>query len=166
MEEPITMLELIELYMNYRESRKGKVMSAVLEKLNTIAKILLKRHDINFCSKQDTKHLKFQCGFSEEVLIANYHWNNYIHLGFEEVEQFVLFMGASEIESFMAKNYETCIACKNLKDHVSSILDYCIEHYNNNPYIIDYKERLSHAQECIHICRNLWDKKLLNLKAH
>jgi hypothetical protein len=64
-------------------------MRGVLQKLDLIAKILLKRHDINCCSEQDTKHLKFQCGFSEEVLIANYHWNNYIHLGFEEVEQFV-----------------------------------------------------------------------------
>ena len=150
MEELITITELIELYKNYIESRKGKVMSAVLEKLNTIAKILLKRHDINCCSKQDTKHLKFQCGFSEEVLIMNYNWNNYIQLGFEEVEQFILFMGAFEIESFMAKNYETCFACKDLKDYVSSILDFCIEHYSDNPYIIDYKERLIDAQECTH----------------
>ena len=72
MGEPTTYLELIELYNNYRESRTGKVMSDMIEKLNTIAKILLKRHDINCCSKKDTKHLKFQCGFSEEVLISNY----------------------------------------------------------------------------------------------
>ena len=82
--------------------------------------------------------------------MMNYHWNNYIHLGFEEVEQFVLFMGASEIESFMSKNYETCVACRDLKGMVSSILDYCIENFSNNCYIINYKERLSHAQECIH----------------
>ena len=80
----------------------------------------------------------------------NYNWNNYIHLGFEEVEQFVLFMGASEIESFMAKNYETCVACKDLKDYVSSILNFCNESYTDNPYIIDYKERLINAQECTH----------------
>ena len=150
MGEPTTYLELIELYNNYRESRTGKVMSAVIEKLNTIAKILLKRHEINYCSKQDTKHLKFQCGFSEEVLIKNYNWNSYIHFGFEEVEQFVIFMGASEIESFMSKNYETCAVCKDLKDYVSSILNFCIESYSDNPYIIDYKERLINAQECTH----------------
>ena len=86
MGEPTTYLELIELYNNYRESRKGKVMSAMIEKLNTIANILLERHDINCCSKQDTKHLKFQCGFSEEVSIKNYNWNSYIHFGFEEVD--------------------------------------------------------------------------------
>lgn len=56
-----------------KNTYKGKVMSGVLKKLDTIAKILLKRHDINCWSKQDTKHLKFQCGFSEEVLISNYH---------------------------------------------------------------------------------------------
>ena len=95
-------MELEELFMKYRESCKGKVMRGVLQKLDLIAKILLKRHDINCCSRLATKHLKFQCCFSKEVLFANYHWNNYIHLGFEEVEQFFLFMGASEIESFMS----------------------------------------------------------------
>src|SRR3954454_15901403 len=101
---------LKDLFMKYRESYKGKVMRGVLKKLNLIAKILLKRHDINCCSRLDTEHLKFLCVFSEEVLIANYRWNNYIHLGFEEVEQFVLFIGASEIESFMSKNYESRVA--------------------------------------------------------
>ena len=120
-------------------------MSAMIEKLNTIAKILLKRHDINCCSQQYTKHLIFQCVFSEEFLIENYNRNSYIHFGFEEVEQFVLFMGASEIESFMSKNYETCVACHDLKDYVSSILDYCTENFSNNCYIIDYKERLNYA---------------------
>ena len=137
MVEPTTYLELIEYYNNYRESRAGKVMSAVIEKLNTIAKILLKCHDINCCSQQDTKHLKFQCGFSEEFLIKNYNRNCYIHYGFEEVEQFVLLMGASEIESFMVKNYETCVVCKDLKDYVSSILNFFIESYIDNLYIID-----------------------------
>ena len=125
-------------------------MRGMLKKLNQIAEILLERHDINCCSEQDTKHLKFQCGFSEEVLIMNYHWNSYIHLGVEEVEQFVLLMGASEIDSFMAKNYETCVPCNKLKDTVSFILDYCLENFSNNCYIIDYKERLIHAQECTH----------------
>src|SRR4051794_10853176 len=100
-------MELKELFTNYRESYNGKVMRGVLENLYLLANFFLKRHDINCCSRLATKHLKFQCCFSKEVLIANYHWNNYIHLGFEEVEQFVLFMGASEIESFMSENYET-----------------------------------------------------------
>src|SRR4051794_3029907 len=139
----------MEEFIKYRESYKGKVLNGVLEKLDLLAKILLKRHDINCCSRLATKHLKFQCCFSKEVLIANYLWNNNIHLGFEEVEQFVLFMGASEIESFMSENYETCVAFHDLKDYVSSILDHCIENFSNNCYIIDYKERLNCAQECI-----------------
>src|SRR3954463_16081791 len=58
-------------------------------------------------------------------------------------------MGASEIESFMSENYETCVACHDLKNYVSSILDHCIENFSNNFYIINYKERLNFAQECI-----------------
>ena len=44
----------------------------------------------------------------EEIIMA-YHCYNYAYLGAEQVEQFVIFMGASEIESFMTKYYETCI---------------------------------------------------------
>ena len=79
-----------------------------------------------------------------------YHCYNYAYLGAEQVEQFVIFMGASEIESFMAKYYETCIACNDLKSYVSAILDHCLEYFSNNPYIIDYKKRFIHAQECTH----------------
>jgi hypothetical protein len=32
MREPTTYLEVIEIYNNYRESRTGKVMSAMIEK--------------------------------------------------------------------------------------------------------------------------------------
>ena len=59
-------------------------------------------------------------------------------------------MGASEIESFMAKYYETCISCNDLKGYVSAILDYCLENFSNNSYTIDYREKLIHAQECTH----------------
>ena len=61
----------MEQFTKYRESYKGKVMRGVLKQLNQIAESLLKRYDINCCSEQDTKHLKFQCRFSEEVLIVN-----------------------------------------------------------------------------------------------
>ena len=50
----------------------------------------------------------------------------------------------------MAKNYKNCVACNKLKDTVSFILDYCLENFSNNCYIIDYKERLINAQECTH----------------
>ena len=114
-DEPPPARTSMEDFIRYRESYKGKVMRALLKRLDLIAKILLKRHDINCCSEQDTKHLKFQCGFSKEFVIMNYHWNNYIHLGFEEVEQFVLFMGASEIESFMSKTMKPVLLVKTLK---------------------------------------------------
>ena len=146
MEEHATnSMEVKELYIKYRESTKGKVMRDLLKRLDQFAIVLLKHHDINCCSKQDTKHLKFHCGFSKEVIIMGYHCYNYAYLGAEQVEQFVIFMGASEIESFMTKYYETCIACNDLKSYVSAILDHCLEHFSNNHYIIDYKKRLIDA---------------------
>ena len=90
MEEHATnSMEVNELYMKYREYRestKRKVMRDVLKRLDQFAKVLLKHHDINCCSKQDTKHLKFQCGFSKEEIIMGYHFYNYAYLGAEQVE--------------------------------------------------------------------------------
>ena len=86
MEEHATnSMEVRELYIKYRESTKGKVMRDVLKRLNQFAKVLLKHHDINCCSKQDTKHLKFQCGFSKEDIIMGYHCYNYAYLEAEQV---------------------------------------------------------------------------------
>ena len=39
-----------ESYIKYRESREGKIKRGMLKKLNQIAEILLKRHDVNCCS--------------------------------------------------------------------------------------------------------------------
>ncbi len=57
MEEPAR--PSMEHFIKYRELYKGKVMRGALKRLDQIAKILLKHHDINCCSEQDTKHLKF-----------------------------------------------------------------------------------------------------------
>ena len=148
------LMEARELYIKYRESREGKILRGMLKKLNQIAELLLDLHDINCCSKQHDKHFKFQCGFSKEPLIATYHWLNYTHLGAEQVEQFVTFVAASEVDSFMAENYETCMASNKLKFTSSWILNYCLENFSNNDYIIDYKKRLLAAQEGSHILQD------------
>ena len=62
MEEHATnSMEVKELYIKYRESTKGKVMRDVLKRLNQFAKVLLNHHDINCCSKQDTKIGRASC---------------------------------------------------------------------------------------------------------
>ena len=136
------LMDARELYIKYRESREGKILRGMLKMLNQIVELLLDLHDINCCSKKHVKHFKFQCGFSKEPLIATYHWLNYTHLGAEQVEQFVTFVAASEVDSFMAENYETCMASNKLKFTSSWILNYFLENLSNNDYIIDYKNRL------------------------
>ena len=76
-----------------------------------------------------------------------YHCYNYAYLGDEQVEQFVIFMGASEIESFMAKYYETCIACSDLKVYVSTILDHCPEYFSKIRISLNIKrDSFMHSQ--------------------
>ena len=132
----------------------------MIKNLNEINELLLDLHDINCCSEQHDRHFKFQCRFSKEPLIATYHWVNYIHLGAEQVEQFITFMAASEIDSFMAENYETCIASKGLKFTSSFILNYGLDNFRKNEYTIDYRERLLNLQEDTHILQEPMEEEI------
>ena len=86
-----------EITKKHRESQEGKILERWLKKLDSTASELLENHcDVTCCSKQDDRHFKFQCMFHEEYVIASYNRGEYTHLGMEQVEQFVAFMGAYE----------------------------------------------------------------------
>ena len=74
-------------------------------------------------------------------------------------------MAASEIDSFMAENYETCVASKGLKFTSPFIVNYCLENFSNNEYIIDYKERLLSAQEVTHILQEPMEEEIVETRS-
>ena len=67
-----------------------------------IASGLLNAHKEETCCSEYCRHFEFQCPSNKiEPVIATYHTGNYAHLGMEEVEQFVIFMGAYELNTFI-----------------------------------------------------------------
>jgi hypothetical protein len=95
-------------------------------RLNCIAIELLDYYDdINCCSKQNFRHFEFQYRSHEEHVVASYHRCYYAHLGMEKVEQFVTFMAACELETFVYE-HEDCHVASKFINALTNILRYCI----------------------------------------
>ena len=92
----------------FRESDEGRRLRLYMGLLNTIASGLLNDHKEETCCSEYSRHFEFQCpSKKDEPVIATYHTGSYAPLGMEEVEQFILFMGAYELYTFIDE-HETC----------------------------------------------------------
>ena len=67
--------------------------------------------------------------------MASYAKGNYDFENLEQIEEFVVFMGAYEITSVLKDIDEA----SNKSDNFV-ILGYCLEYYNDNPYITEFVE--------------------------
>ena len=90
-------------------------------------------------------HLPFLCEFNDNKTLASYANGIYDYYDVEQIEEFVAFMGAYEIES-MFKEFE------DLDDSVYrpenfAILRYCYKNYECNYNIDAFIEKVSAVQE-------------------
>jgi hypothetical protein len=86
-------------------------------------------------------HLPFSCKFNNNETLASYSNGIYDYYDVEQIEEFVAFKGAYEIESLFEK-------CENYDDVVYrpenyAILKYCYENYEYNADINEFIERIS-----------------------
>ena len=103
------------------------------------------RYDYTCSSRMNAPHLPFSCKFNNNETLASYANGRYDYYDVEQIEEFVAFMGAYEIESLFKE-------CENLDDAVYipenfAILKYCYENYEFNSDIDDFIERVSAVQE-------------------
>ena len=99
----------------FRQSEEGKRLGGYIELLNEIARTLLNFHKEETCCSEYSRHFEFQCPSNkDEPVIATYHTGNYAHLGMEEVEQFVVFLAAYELYTFI-EEHETCPIASQFK---------------------------------------------------
>ena len=141
----------------FRKSNEGKRLGGYIELLNKIASGLLNYHEEEICCSEYFIHFEFQCPSNREHVIATYHTWNYAHLGMEEVEQFVIFMAAYELYTFIDE-HETCPIASQFKVLIATILDLCIVEFDENIYVVDTRKRA--AQERSNILQEEDDKSL------
>ena len=90
-------------------------------------------------------HLPFSCKFNDNETLASYANGIYDYYDVEQIEEFVAFKGAYEIESLFEKyeNYDDAVyRSKNY-----AILKYWYENYEYNAYIDEFIKKVSAAQE-------------------
>ena len=125
----------------FGESGEGRRFRLYMGVLNMIASGLLNAHKEETCCSEYSRHFEFQCPSNkDEPVIANYHTGNYAHLGMEEVEQFVVFMAAYELNTFIDE-HETCPIASQFKDLIAMILNIFRNEFDGNIYVIDTTKR-------------------------
>ena len=72
------------------------------------ARDLCLRHDYTCCSRIKSPHLPFSCKFNGNKTLASYANGIYDYYDVEQIEEFVAFMGAYEIEP-MFKEFDDFI---------------------------------------------------------
>ena len=138
-------LDQREYFRDYRLTQKGKLLWDQIYMLYWYARQLCLRYDYTCCSRMKAPHLPFLCKFNDNETLASYARGIYDYYDVEQIEEFVAFMGAYEIESFFK-------TCENLDDAVYrsenfAILKYCYENYEYNSDIDAFIEKVSAVQE-------------------
>ena len=154
-------LDQREYFRDYRLTQKGKLLWDQIYMLKWYARQLCLRYDYTCCSRMKSPHLPFSCKFNDNETLASYARGIYDYYDVEQIEEFVAFMGAYEIES-MFKEY------KNLYDAVYrpenlAILKYCYENYEYNSDIDAFIEKVSAVPEETNILQESMEEELMKL---
>ena len=130
-----------DYYKEYRLSEKGKYLWKQISRLNYFAKNLCSTYDESYCFNESLccrrhKHLPFQCDYNDNEILASYARENYDFDNLEQIEIFFVLMGAYKI-TYVLKDIDEA----SYKSEKFVILGYCLEYYNDNPYITEFLER-------------------------
>ena len=119
---------------------RGKHLWVQIYKLNCFARNLCSTYDESYCFNESFccrrhKHLPFQCDYNDNETLAAYAKGNYDFGNLERIEEFFVFKGAYEIGGYIQNDDAPC------RTENYAILGYCLEYYNDNPYITKFLEK-------------------------
>ena len=120
-----------ECFRDYHLTQKGKLLLDQIHMLHWYAQNLCLRYDYTCCSRMKALHLPFSCKFNDNETLASYANGIYDYYDVEQIQEFVAFMGAYEIESLFK-------TCENLDDAVyrSENFDIAMRIMNSIPILM------------------------------
>src|SRR5215216_33120 len=107
------------------------------------------RYDYTCCSRMKARHLPFSCEFNDNETLASYANGIHDYYDVEQIEEFVAFKGAYEIESLIEKNEH----CDDISMRI--IIRMLI--------LMNLLRKSLVSKKRLMFCRNLWKKKLMML---
>ena len=147
-----------EYFRDYCLSQKGKHLWDQIKMLRWYAWNSCLRYDYTCCSKMEAPHLPFQCEFNDNETLASYANGIYDYYDVEQIEEFVAFKGAYEIESLIEK-HEYCDDALYRSENYA-ILKYCYENYEYNSHIDEFIEKVSAVQEETNILQESMEEEI------
>ena len=142
-------LDQREYFRHYRLTQKGKLLWDQIYVLHLYAWQLCLRYDYTCWSRMKAPHFPFSCEFNDDETLASYANGIYDYYDVEQIEEFVAFMGAYEIESLF-KEFED-FDDSVYRPEILAILKYCYENYKYNYDIDEFIEKVSTVREEINI---------------
>ena len=106
-------------------------------------------------------HLPFSCKFNDNKTLASYANGIYDYYDVEQIEEFVAFMGAYEIES-MFKEFEDFDNAVYRPENFA-ILNIAMRIMNSIPILMILLIESPLSKKGLIFCRSLWKKKLIKL---
>jgi hypothetical protein len=82
-------------------------------------------HDVTSCTRKFINHCHFQCKYNPNCIIACYHEATFQCPDIEQVEKYVAYVAAHEIDYIINKYVAISHEARVMKGHSSIILQFC-----------------------------------------
>jgi hypothetical protein len=96
-------------------------------------------HNVTCCNRKFMNHCHFQCKYNPDSRIYCYSEDKYECLDIEQVEKYIAYVAAHEIDSLIDKYVAISHEARVMKEHSSIILQLCKKEFSYNVYV---KERI------------------------
>ena len=110
------------VYYEYRSTQEGKRTDELLQHLNHLAIDFCELHDVTCCTREVSKHSKYQCKHNSDPIIASYQEFKFSCQDIEQVEKYIAYIAAHEIDSLINEKLETSHEACVMKGHISILL--------------------------------------------
>ena len=146
-----------DAYSEYQSTKEGNRVGKLLKALHKIANQFCELHGITCCNRRVVKHSHYQCKYNSDPIIACYREDECLCPDIEQVEKYIAYVGAHEIDSLLDKFLAISHVAREMKGQVSIILQICKKEFSDNVYV---KERILAATESTNILQEEEDKNL------
>jgi hypothetical protein len=115
----------MEAYFEYQSTEEGDKMRRLLGDLRRMAFQFCDEHDVTCCTRKFIKHCHFQCQYNPDPIIACYCEDKILCPDIEQVEKYIAYVAAHEIDSLIDKYIAISHEARVMKGNSSIILQYC-----------------------------------------
>ena len=144
--------------MRHRISEKGKHLLDQIHRLQCYAWNLCEIYDITCCSEDPKKHLPYQSEFSDNGIVSSYAKGVYNYYDVQQIEEFVAFKGAYEIDSLIGE-YDATFTNLKFFPYLNIVMIIMLL----MPMLNHILRTLPLSKKRLIFCRSLWKKELMKL---